>query len=465
MTTRPSDGAHADGRPTDVPRLYGPAPDTGRDSLWDELRERHGPVAPVELEPGVRAWLLLGYRENLTVLQDPHLFSRDTRRWREVAEGRADPDAARPALSWRPNALYADGAEHARLRAPIASALSRVDMAATARDVRRIADDLIDAFVAEGEADLIGGFADPLPVLVLNRLYGLPDGYGHMLGDLTGIVFGDDGRRAEEAVVRIQQYFSGLVARKREAPGRDLASWMLEHANGLTDHEVAHQAALMNNAGHLSTTHLIGNTMHTLLTDERIRAAYADARLTVRELLDHVMWTDTPFQVLPARFALQDVRIGGTEIRAGDALLIGFDPAHRDPAVRRGREDTGVVSGARAHLMFGAGPHACPARELARLIAATGVTALHERLVGLRPAVEPALLRRVPSPFVRGLAALPVVFVPGEPLPPREPAADRAAPDPAARTPRAGEDSRKAGDGAPDDLLGRLFTWWRSWRG
>lgn len=454
MTTRSSDGEPACPAPAGLPRLYGPTPDTGRDSLWDELRERHGPVAAVELEPGVRVWLLLGYHENLTVLQSPHLFSRDTRRWREVVEGRVEPSATRPALSWRPNALYADDAEHTRLRAPIVAALSRVDMAATARDVRRIADDLIDTFIADGEADLIGGFADPLPVLVLNRLYGLPDGYGHMLGDLTRVVFGDDARRAGEAVVRIQQYFAGLVARKRRSPGNDLASWMLEHANGLTDHEVAHQAALINNAGHQPTTHLIGNTMHTLLTDERIRAAYADARLSVRELLDHVMWTDTPFQVLPARFALQDVRIGNAEVRTGDALLIGFDPAHRDPAVRRGREETGVVSGARAHLMFGAGPHACPARELARMIAATGVSALHERLAGLRPAMDPVLLRRVPSPFVRGLAALPVEFTPGEPRPRPTPAAD---PFPAAD---AGQEPRTGSD----DPLGRLFAWWRSLR-
>ncbi len=463
MTTRSSDGPPPCGRPPGPPRFYGPTPDTGRDSLWDELRERHGPVAPVELEPGIRAWLLLGYHENLTVLQNPHLFSRDTRRWREVVEGRVDPSSARPALSWRPNVLYADGAEHTRLRAPVVSALSRVDTAATARDVRRIADDLIDTFIADGEADLIKDFADPLPVLVLNRLYGLPDGYGHMLGDLTGIIFGDDARRGEEAVIRIHQYFAGLVARKRRTPGNDLASWMLEHANGLSDHEVAHQAALMNSAGHQPTTHLIGNTMRTLLTDERIRAAHADARLTIRELLDHVMWTDTPFQVLPARFALQDVRIGGTEIRAGDALLIGFDPAHRDPAVQRGREDTGVVSGARAHLMFGAGPHACPSRELARLVAATGVTALHERLAGLCPAVDPERLRRVPSPFVRGLSALPVVFAPGEPRP-RPP----AAPDPYAADPSAADGSPGSGEEPPDradDLLGRLFTWWRSLRG
>lgn len=440
-------------------RLYGTTPATGRDGLWAALRERHGPVAPVELETGVRAWLLLGYHENLAVLQNQHLFSRDTRRWREVAEGRVDLSCARPALSWRPNALYADGAEHTRLRSAIADSLARVDLNATARTIRRIADELVDSFVADGRADLISEYANPLPVLVVNSLYGLSDSYGYMLGDLTSIVFSENAERAEDAVGRIHQYFSELVARKRRVPGQDLVSWMLEHPAGLSDHEVAHQAALINNSSHQTTTHLIGNTMRTLFTDEAVRTAYTDAQMTVHELLDHVMWTDTPFQILPARIALQDMRIGGVDIRAGDALLIGFDAAHRDPTVRC--EQAG---GSRAHLMFGAGPHACPARELARLTATIAVTTLQERLGGLRLAVEPEDLRWTPSPFLRGLRELPVAFTPGEPvaLGPREGSGRGGSggdgqPEAGARS--GGRDHED--EGHEDDLLSRLLAWWR----
>jgi cytochrome P450 len=440
-------------------RLYGTTPDTGRDGLWAALRERHGPVAPVELENGVRAWLLLGYHENLAVLQNQHLFSRDTRRWREVAEGRVDLACARPALSWRPNALYADGAEHTRLRSAIADSLARVDMNATARTIRRIADELVDSFIADGRADLMAEYADPLPVLVVNSLYGLSDSYGYMLGDLTAIVFGENAERAEDAVGRIHQYFSELVARKRRAPGQDLVSWMLEHPAGLSDHEVAHQAALINNSSHQTTTHLIGNTMHTLFTDEAVRTAYTDAQMTTHELLDHVMWTDTPFQILPARIALQDMRIGSAEIRAGDALLIGFDAAHRDPAVRCDQS-----GGSRAHLMFGAGPHACPARELARLTATIAVTTLQERLGGLRLAVGPEDLRWVPSPFVRGLRELPVAFTPGEPVAagPREGAGSGRDGQPEAGTRPGAEDHYE--EDPEDDLLSRLLSWWRDLR-
>ncbi|WP_017604253.1 cytochrome P450 family protein [Nocardiopsis alkaliphila] len=456
MTTIRSDGENTvsppdQDHPDDVVRLYGTTP-RGRDDLWGRLRERHGPIAPVELEPGVRAWLLLDYQENLTALQQTHLFSRDTRRWREAVEGRVDLAKTLPMMSWLPSALFADGEEHARLRAPIMDGVARIDMTAMARTVRGIADELVDTFVTRGETDLVAEFAGPLPVLVINRLFGLPDGYGHMLGDLTATVFGENAARAEEALERMQQYFAGLVARKAENPGHDLATWMLRHSSELSPSEVAYTAALIISAGHIPTTHLIGNTMRTLLTDDRIRSTHTDALLSTQDLLDHVMWTDTPFQVLAGRIALQDMRIGGARIRTGDALFVGIDAAHRDPAVRGHSDpDTGLASGRRAHLVFGAGPHSCPARSLGRLIASTGVSVLQERLSGLRLAVPPEELRLVSSPFLRGLRELPVAFRPGrthDPLPPQERQMEQV--------PALAEEEEP-----PEDLLGRLLSWWR----
>ncbi|MBR8743940.1 cytochrome P450 [Nocardiopsis sp. MG754419] len=457
MTTIRPDGEHevsapAQGCPADVTRLYGGAPTGGRDDLWNRLRERYGPVAPVELEPGVMAWALLDYKENLSALQQTHLFTRDTRRWREVVEGRVDLARSHPLMAWQPNALFIDGAEHTRLRSFIADALARVDLAAMSRTVRRIADDLIDVFVARGEADLIGEFANLLPTMVINRLFGLPDGYGYMLGDLTAVVFDGSGG-GEEAIARLQQYFAGVVERKVGDPGSDLVSWMLAHPSKPTPHEVGHQAALLISGSHMPTTHLVGNTMRTLLCDDRIRSAHADARLSTPDLLDHVMWTDTPFQLLAGRIALQDVRIGGTMIRTGDAVFIGIEAAHRDPAVQRGANDpdTGLASGSRAHLMFGAGPHSCPAREPARLVASTGVSALQDRLGGLRLAVAPEELRPIDSPFLRGLETLPVSFTPGRPA---EPVSARTRQ--MEQVPAVAEEEEP-----PEDLLGRLFRWWR----
>ncbi|SIO89898.1 cytochrome P450 [Nocardiopsis sp. JB363] len=458
MTTIRPDGERGistldQGRSANATRLYGTTPPGGRDGLWRRLRERHGPIAPVELEPGVFAWILLDYHDNLTALQQPHLFSRDTRRWKEAVEGRVDLGKTLPMMSWLPNALFADGEEHIRLRAPIMDGIGGIDMPSMAWSVRHIADELVDSFVIRGEADLIEEFAAVLPVLVLNRLFGLPDGYGRMLGDLTTSVFGENAGRAEEAVERMQQYFAGLVARKTEHPGTDLVTRMLEHRSGLSPSEVAYTAALIISAGHMPTTHLIGNTMRTLLTDEHIRSTHTDARLSTHDLLDHVMWTDTPFQVLAGRIALQDMRIGTAHIRSGDALFIGIDAAHQDPNVRSGHPDpdTGLASGRRAHLVFGAGPHSCPARSLGRLVAATGVSVLQERLGGLRLAVPPEELCSVNSPFLRGLHRLPVSFTPGRPS---DPPSDRIRQR--EQVPALAEEEEP-----PEDLLGRLLRWWR----
>ncbi|MFE9244872.1 cytochrome P450 [Nocardiopsis sp. NPDC006938] len=443
----------APGCPVDHVRLYDPTPPEGRTELWQGLRERQGPIIPVQLEPGVRAWLLLGYQESLAVLQQPHLFSRDTRQWREAAEGRVDLDNTVAMMTWLPNAFYADGAEHARLRAPIMDGLARIDMTAMARTVHRIADGLVDRFVMDGGTDLVGDYAQMLPALVANRLFGLPDSYGHMLNDFTAVIFSEDSQRTEESITGLQQYFAGLVARKAAQPGHDLTSWMLERSADLTMEEVAYAASLVVSASHMMTAHLIGNTMRTLLTDDRIRSAHTDARLSTHDLLDHVMWNESPLQLLAGRIALQDVRIGNARVRRGDALYLGVDAAHRDPAVQRGRSDpdTGLSSGSRAHLTFGAGPHSCPARALGRLVASTGVTVLQERLGGLRLAVPPEELRLLPSPFLHGVRELPVTFTPGRPSEP--PAVQTQQME---QVPAVAEEEQP-----PEDILGRLLSWWR----
>lgn len=444
----------AQGCPADVTRLYEPTPPHGREHLWHQLRAQHGPVAPVELEPGVRAWVLLGYQENLTALQRPRLFTRDTRNWSAAVDGLVDLDKTVPLMTWLPNALFVDGAEHTRLRAPVLDGMARVDLTAMGRDTRRIANDLVDSFTASGSADLIGEYAAKLPILVINRLFGLPDSYGYMLGDLTTAIFSEDTELTEDTIVRMQQYFAGLVARKADEPGPDLASWMIGHPAGLTPHELAHQASLLVSAGHMTTTHLIGNTMRTLLTDDRIRSAHTDARLSTNDLLDHVMWTEPPLQLMAGRIALQDVRIGDTLIRAGDALYIGTVAAHQDPAVRKGQSDpdTGLASGSRAHLSLGAGPHSCPARALGRMVASTGVSVLQERLAELRLSVPPEELRRATSPFLHGLRELPVSFRPGRPS------------DPAPARTEQMEQIQPAAeeDQPPEDLLGKLLKWWRN---
>ncbi|GAB3494068.1 cytochrome P450 family protein [Nocardiopsis coralliicola] len=422
--------------------------------LWERMREQFGAVAPVWIDPGIRGWLLLGYEENLAVMRDWSTYSRDTRRWREIREGRRSTEGLRPSMAYRANALYADGAEHTRLAAPIRASLGRVTEERLRADIVDVADRLIDAFCARGSADLVAEFAMPLPALLVNRLFGLEDAYGHVLGDISAGIWSNDAASAVECAAQLRSYFGGLVQRKRAAPGDDVTSWMMDPAHGMTDTETVDQLILIVSAGHLPTGNLLGNVLRALLAEPETAAAFGSGGLPLEEVVNHVIWTEPPMQALAARFPTRDVVIGGTPVGEGEPLVIGFGPAHADPRLRHGR-GTATASALptgrnSAHLMWGVGEHRCPARALAEQLVAVGVERALERLPGLQCAVPLAELRWTPTVFGHGLSALPVEFTPS------------AAPD---RTPvpKPRPAAAAAGRGADrdDDLLSRLLRWWQ----
>ncbi|WP_435108421.1 cytochrome P450 [Nocardiopsis synnemataformans] len=407
----PSTGAGGARCPVALP-LHG---STGADTSWEALRDRHGGLVPVEVGPGVPGWLLLGYRENLQALRDQTLFSADPRPW--GAEGAAPARSA---------ALARDGEEHRRLRAAAVDTLARVGTPRLVPVVERAAVHLLGRVAADGAADLIGGFAAPLPALVLNELFGLPDAYGRLLADLAPRLWSGEPGRAGPAATAVRSYFAGLVARKRAAPGQDMASWLLAHPSGLTDDEAVGALTLLWESGHEPTTHLIGNALLRLLEDPGVWTAYLGGTLTPEDFVDYVMWTDSPIRMLSGRYPVADLRFSGVRVRRGEPLLLGLASAHTDPSVSRG-DDAMALAGDRSHLAWGAGAHRCPATGLTRELARTAIDTAVDRLRGMVLAVEPEELRWRASLAVHGLEELPVWFtVTGERVGPEEPVRERA---------------------------------------
>lgn len=380
----------------------------GGELPWRQLRERHGGLVPVELGPGVPGWLLLGYKENLQVLRDQTYFSADPRPWRA---------GGAPARS---EALGHDGSEHQRLRVPIVDALAKVGTPQLVPVVERAAVRLLGRVAAEGGADLIGGYAAPLPALVLNELFGLPDEYGRLLADIAERSWSGDPREAEAAARAVRGYFRGLVERRRREPGEDLAGHLLAHPNALTDDEAVEALTLLWESGHEPTTHLIGNSLLRLLEDPGVWTAYLGGTLTPEDFIDYVMWTDSPLRVLAGRYSTMDIRFAGAHIRRGEPLLFGLASAHTDPSVSRG-DDAMAMAGNRSHLSWGAGAHRCPATAFSRELVRTAIDLAVDRLRGMVLAVEPADLRWRSSLSVHGLEELPVWFTPtGERAEPEE---------------------------------------------
>lgn len=388
--------------------LYGPEASQDPTAVYEKLRAEHGPVAPVELEGGVPAWLVLGYRENMEASRTPARFTRDSRTWRGWEDyGVAEDHPLVPIIGWRPDVVSNDGEEHQRLRAAVNECLTRFDRHGTRRHVQRYANQLIDGFVEKGSADLVSQFAMYLPMLVLARLIGLDEEHGPKLVEaITGMVAG--GEEAYAHHLYIGGTLQTLVDERRKTPGHDLASWFIQHPSGLNDEEVLNHLRLVIILGYETTSNLVSNTLRMVLTDPRFRASLTGGLMTLPDAVEQMLWADPPLLTGPCRFATHDMQFGGKEIREGDMLMLGIAAGNADPEIRP--DLNAPMHGNRSHLAFGRGPHECSGQEIARAITDTGVDVLLNRLPDLHLGVPEEQLTWTASTWSRHLDALPVKF-------------------------------------------------------
>ncbi|MGW4231790.1 cytochrome P450 [Streptomyces sp. NPDC004980] len=377
-------------------------------AVYRGLREEWGSVAKVELEPGVPAWLVMGYRELLVITRQEQLYSRDARNWRDLNEGVVSPHSGLlPMMGWRANVIGADGPEHRRLRKPLDDGIARMDQRRVRREVEALCTDLIAGFSGRGRADLVNEYATIVPMLSLASLFGLDGDEGRELLDALIALFGsaDDSQAGNRD---FEQILLDTVRERRRNPADDMTTVFINHPNLRNEAERLQSIVVMISAGNETVTAWISHTLRLMLTDPRFAARLHGGRLGVDDALDEALWRDPPMNNMPARYALHDTELGGRFIRRGDCLILGHAAANDDPEVRPDGADDGW--GNRAHLAFSAGPHVCPAQVPARLITRTAVqTALH-LLPDMRLAVPADEVAWRPSPWTRVPVALPTVF-------------------------------------------------------
>ncbi|MEU4172844.1 cytochrome P450 [Streptomyces sp. NPDC026665] len=361
----------------------------------------------VELSPGVEAALVTSYGTALRVMRDPSVFAKDPRRWRALTEGRIPHDSpVLPLMAYRPTCMFSDGDEHRRLRAAVDDSLGRVDPAWLRGLIANTADTLIDGFSRNGTADLLSGYASPLVFGVISGMFGCPAPLAtRLLRALTEIF--NAGDHAEQANEDAAQCFGELIALKRNRPGNDLTSWMIEHPAELSDLELVHQIAILYGASTEPGSNLIANSLRLLLVDSRFSGSLSGGTLQIGDAVDEVLWKDPPMANFCVHYPVHDVLLDGVWLRAGDPVVISLAASNTDPALL-----THDRTGNRAHLSWGAGLHSCPAQQEARLIAEIAIERLLDRLPDLSLAVPVDTLTWRPGPFHRSLQALPVVFPP-----------------------------------------------------
>ncbi|MGW4720864.1 cytochrome P450 [Nocardia sp. NPDC004260] len=394
---------------TDVPRIPLFSNEFAADphGAYQEMRERYGSLAPVELAPGVPATLVLGYYTAVRILNDPDHFPADPRAWQQDIP--ADCPVL-PMMQWRPNALRNAGAEHARYRQANIAGLANVDLYGLHDTVAQLATPLINSFCADGTADIVHQYAFPLAFAALNAMLGCPAEIAQRAATGMAAIF--EGVDAEQGNKMLTDSLGELTALKRAGPGEDITTGMLGHPAGLTDTEMVHQLATLYGAGIEPQQNLIVNTLLLILTDERFGGSVLGGSLSTRDALDEVLFNDPPITNFCFSFPKQPILLDDVWLPAHQPVVISIAACNTDPAIRAER-----YAGNRAHLAFGGGPHACPANSLAYLIAQDAIDQLLDALPELRLAVPVNELTWRPGPFHRALTALPVLFPQSPPLP------------------------------------------------
>jgi cytochrome P450 len=392
---------------------------------YQRLREQWGHVAPVELQPGINGWLVMGYEEVLTVSRKEQVFSCDPRHWRDWQREAVPPDSGLgPLMFPRRSAHFADGDEHRRLRAPLDEGIARIDQRRLRRRVESMSADIIATFGGDGEADLLISYSALISMMAVGDLFGLDPARGYELRDaVIALVAADSVSQA--AYEHFEEMLTSALHTHQAAGAGDLTGSFLTHPSLRGEEEVLQAMVLMIFASYGATTTWIAQTLALMLTDPRFAGRVRGGRMGLDEALDEVLWRDPPMANMPARYALSATELGGQRIHRGDALILGLAAANSDPRVHPAGQ--AIEPGNRAHLAWGAGPHACPAQVPARLITRTAVQTALNLLPDLRLALPAAEVPMHPSPWARCPATLPVTFSPAHP-PRHSPGGTQAAP-------------------------------------
>ncbi|MFP1645590.1 cytochrome P450 [Pontitalea aquivivens] len=292
--------------------------------------------------------------------------------------------------------LELDPPRHTRLRGLVLRAFTSRRITGLAPEITTLCHRLIDALPAGG-CDLIKGFAQPLPVIVIARLLGVPEDRADDLlrwsNAMVAMYQARRSRATEEAAVAATQDFVAFlteyIAHKRRHPADDLISQLIaaeDNGTTLSTGEMIATCILLLNAGHEATVHTIGNGVKTLLKQRIPAASLSPERTlgTVEEILRH-----DPALHLFTRWVHADLDLSGQKFRRGDRIGLLLAAANRDPALWDAPARFQPDRPARTHFSFGAGTHFCIGAPLARLELQTALPILFRRLPGLRLAAPP----------------------------------------------------------------------------
>ncbi|KAF2137444.1 uncharacterized protein K452DRAFT_321839 [Aplosporella prunicola CBS 121167] len=373
------------------------------------------PVSRVELFDGSHPWLLVKYKDIVSVVTDER-FSKERSRpgFPEMSAG------GKEAAKNKPTFVDMDPPAHGIQRAMVADTFSFENVQKMRPQIRKTVNDLLDAMLAKYDGapiDLVENFALPVPSYTIYSILGVP------LADLPYLtqqaaIRSNGSATASEASLANQSlldYLSGLVAARTAAPAHDLISQLIttQLAPGhLLPADVVQIAFLLLVAGNATTVNMLALGVLELLNPAFPLAEFRAGPETVApKFVEELCRFHTGSSYALRRVARVDVRWGDKVIRAGEGVICANQSGNRDEDVfgkDADRFDMHRARGAEAALGFGFGAHRCVAEWLARAELEEAFKALVLRVPDLRVAIPLDEISWSPSRKDVGLEALPV---------------------------------------------------------
>ena len=333
---------------------------------------------PVKRMPN-GSYFLTRYDDLVAAYKNTKLFSSDKKR--EFAPKYGDSLLYEHHTT---SLVFNDPPVHTRVRRLIMGALSPRAILEMEPGLIALVDRLLDAMAAKGGVDLIEDFAAAIPIEVIGNLLGVPEeereplrGWSlAILGALEPVISADAFARGNGAVKEFLGYLEILVQRRRRKPGnpeRDVLTRLIqgEH-NGedigerLTEKELLHNCIFLLNAGHETTTNLIGNGLVTLSAHPAEKKRLIENAALIKTAIEEILRFESSNQ-LGNRMTTERVELGGVTMPAGTSVTLCIGAANRDDRQFGDPENLDIGRTPNRHLAFGTGAHQCAGMALARL--------------------------------------------------------------------------------------------------
>lgn len=311
--------------------------------------------------------------------------------------------------------LMKAGKDHHRVRRTFQRNFTPPTVEAIRGQIEARAAELIDGFVADGRVELMERFASPMPLSAISQLLKVPrEDEADVLQWMHGfklaiqmLPLGEDQLKvANDSMSRLDEYFRGLVAARRESPVDDLVGKMIAEADAgtISEEELIANLWSIYVGGHDTSALSIGNAMVTLLENpEQLQLLLAEPeRLdnAVEEIIRHIGTVHGTHRLIS-----DEVDLGGHTIPPDTPIMVYLSAANHDESWCPHAEAFDITREVpKDHLAFGTGPHKCPGQHMARAVVQTAVRLLLERLPNPRIEElvwdEDALLFRGPKRLV-----------------------------------------------------------------